>query len=398
MTTATVDVKTLESQYVLQTYRRQPVVFVRGEGMYLYDDGGRRYLDFLSGIGVAALGHAHPAIARALADQASTLSHTSNLYFHPLQGQLARRLTSLTGMDRAFFCNSGTEAVEACLKFARRYWHSQGAPRTKFVAFNHSFHGRTMGALSVTWDEHYRTPFEPLVPGAAFVSADDPGALDSAVDESTAAIVVEPIQGEGGVRPLPPAMAAAITAASARTGALLIADEIQSGSGRTGKFLRSGTIGLNPDLVSLGKALGAGMPVGAVVLKERVAAKIAAGDHGTTYGGNLLACRAALAFLDELEGGLLDSINRVSAYLFDRLRAIAARSNGAVREVRGAGLIAGLDLQADAAPVVAAALERGLVINRTSGTVVRLLPPYIVSNSDVDEAADILEASIGAAS
>jgi predicted acetylornithine/succinylornithine family transaminase len=398
MTTATVDVKALESQYVLQTYRRQPVVFTRGEGMYLFDDRGRRYLDFLSGIGVAALGHAHPAIGRALADQASTLSHTSNLYFHPLQGQLARRLTSLTDMDRAFFCNSGTEAMEACLKFARRYWHSQGAPRKKFVAFTHSFHGRTMGALSVTWDEHYRTPFEPLVPGATFVSADDSAALDSVVDESTAAIVVEPIQGEGGVRPLSSAVAAAITAACARTGALLIADEIQSGSGRTGTFLRSGTIGLNPDLVSLGKALGAGMPVGAVVLKERVAATIAAGDHGTTYGGNLLACRAALAFLDELEGGLLDSINRVSAHLFDRLRAIAGRSNGAVREVRGAGLIAGLDLHSDAAPVVAAALERGLVINRTSGTVVRLLPPYIVSNSDVDDAAGILEASIAAAS
>jgi acetylornithine/succinyldiaminopimelate/putrescine aminotransferase len=301
-------------------------------------------------------------------------------------------------MDRAFFCNSGTEAMEACLKFARKYWHSQGKPRTKFVAFSHSFHGRTMGALSVTWDEHYRTPFEPLVPGATFVSADDPAALDSVVDESTAAIVVEPIQGEGGVRPISSPLAAAITAACARTGALLIADEIQSGSGRTGTFLRSGTIGLTPDLVSLGKALGAGMPVGAVVLKERVAATIAAGDHGTTYGGNLLACRAALAFLDELEGGLLDSVNRVSAYLFDRLRAIAARSNGAVREVRGAGLIAGLDLHTDAAPVVAAALERGLVINRTSATVVRLLPPYIVSHSDVDEAAGILDASIAAAS
>jgi predicted acetylornithine/succinylornithine family transaminase len=398
MTTAAVDVKTVESQYVLQTYRRQPVVFERGEGMYLFDDQGRRYLDFLSGIGVAALGHAHPAVARALADQASTLAHTSNLYFHPLQGRLAQRLTKLTGMDRAFFCNSGTEAMEACLKFARRYWHAQGATkRTKFVAFTHSFHGRTMGALSVTWDEHYRTPFQPLVPGVTFASADDPAGFDALVDDTTAAVVVEPIQGEGGVRPISPAVVQAISAACTRTGTLLIADEIQSGSGRTGAFLRSPAIGLSPDLVALGKALGAGMPVGAVVLKDKVAKAIAAGDHGTTYGGNLLACRAALTFLDELEGGLLDSIGRVSAHLFDRLRAIAARSNGAVRDVRGAGLIAGLDLKADAAPVVAAALERGLIINRTGGTVVRLLPPYIVKNSDVDEAADILDASIAAA-
>ena len=397
MTTA-VDVKGVESRYVLQTYRRQPVVFERGEGMYLFDDRGRRYLDFLSGIGVAALGHAHPALARALADQAATLAHTSNLYFHPLQGQLAERLTKITGMDRAFFCNSGTEAMEACLKFARRYWFTHGAThRTKFVAFTHSFHGRTMGALSVTAEEHYRAPFQPLVPGVSFASADDPAGLDRLIDESTAAVIIEPIQGEGGVRPAPAAIVDAIMAACKRTGTLLIADEIQSGSGRTGTFLRSGSIGLEPDLVALGKALGAGMPVGAVVLKDKVAKAIEAGDHGTTYGGNLLACRAALTFLDELEGGLLDSINAVSAYLFERLRAIAARSNGAVIDVRGAGLIAGLDMKADATPVMTAALERGLVINRTSSTVIRLLPPYIVQPTHVDEAAAILEASITAA-
>lgn len=396
MTTA-VDIKDVESRYVLQTYRRQPVVFERGEGMYLFDDRGRRYLDFLSGIGVVALGHAHPALARALGDQAATLAHTSNLYFHPLQGQLAERLTTLTCMDRAFFCNSGAEAMEACLKFARRYWHAKGvANRTKFVAFTHSFHGRTMGALSVTADEHYRAPFQPLVPGVSFTSFDDPEGLDRLIDESTAAVVIEPIQGEGGVRPAPPAIVDTIKAACARTGTLLIADEVQSGSGRTGTFLRSGAIGLDPDLVALGKALGAGMPVGAVVLKDKVAKTIAAGDHGTTYGGNLLACRAALTFLDELEGGLLDSINAVSPYLFERLRAIAARSNGAVVEVRGAGLIAGLDMKADATPIMTAALERGLVINRTSSTVIRLLPPYIVQRAHVDEAAAILEASITA--
>jgi predicted acetylornithine/succinylornithine family transaminase len=390
MTTTSTDVKALEAQHVLQNYRRFPVVFERGAGVRLFDQTGRPYLDFLSGIGVASLGHSHPAIARAIADQAATLMQTSNLYFHPLQGELAARLTALTGLDRAFFCNSGTEAVEAALKFARRFWHTQGKPRPKFVAFSHGFHGRTMGALSVTWDEHYRTPFEPLVPGATLVETDDPAALDAVVDDQTAAIVVEPIRGEGGVRPIPPALANAIMAASRRTGALVIADEVQSGSWRTGTFLHSGTIGLAPDLVALAKALGAGAPVGAVVMANRVAATIVPGDHGTTYGGNLLACRAALAFLDVVDAGVGDSMRRVSPYLFQRLRALAEASRGTIVEVRGAGLIAGLELAADALPIVNAALERGLVINRTSATTIRLLPPYIITERDVDEAMGIL--------
>jgi predicted acetylornithine/succinylornithine family transaminase len=398
MASTTTDVKALESQYVLQTYRRQPIVFERGEGMRLFDDTGRQYLDFLSGIGVASLGHAHPRIARALAEQAATLAHTSNLFFHPLQGELARALTTRTGLDRAFFCNSGTEAMEACLKFARRYWHTHGAAgRTKYVAFTHGFHGRTMGALSVTADEHYRTPFQPLVPGVSFASADDLAAIDRLIDDETAAVVVEPIQGEGGVRPVSLATAQAISEGCRRTGALLIADEIQSGSGRTGEFLRSGAIGLTPDLVALGKALGAGMPVGAALVSARIAAAISPGDHGTTYGGNLLACRAALTFLDVLDGALLASIRRVGDYLLGHLREIAAANPALVAEVRGAGLIAGLDLRVDAAPVVQAALERGVIVNRTSGTVVRLLPPYIVTEREVDEAIAVLKEAVRAA-
>jgi acetylornithine/N-succinyldiaminopimelate aminotransferase len=394
MATATNDVKALESERVLQNYKRFPVVFTRGEGVQLFDDTGKPYLDFLSGIGVASLGHGHPALTRALADQAGTLLHTSNLYFHPLQGELAARLTSLTGLDRAFFCNSGTEAMEACLKFARRYWFAQGKTRAKFVSLWHGFHGRTMGALSVTWDEHYRTPFEPLVPGAVILNSDDPAALLAAVDENTAAIILEPIRGEGGVRPIPAALASAISEARARTGALIIADEVQSGSWRTGTFLRSGAIGITPDLVALAKALGAGVPVGAVLLAGDVAKAVAAGDHGTTYGGNLLACRAALTFLDVVDT-LHDSMRRASVRLFARLNALAA-SHQAIVDVRGAGLIAGLELNAPALPVVNAALERGLVVNRTTDTVVRLLPPYIVSESDVDRAVDILDQSLTA--
>src|SRR5262249_41221836 len=256
-TSSATDVRALESQHVLQVYRRLPVVFERGEGVRLFDDHGRGYLDFISGVGVASLGHAHPALARALSAQASTLIHTSNLFFHPLQGELAARLATLTGLERAFFCNSGTEAVEACLKFARKYWHAKNElTRTKYVAFSHAFHGRTMGSLSVTWDDHYRGPFMPLIPGVTFVDANDPASLSTVVAKDTSAIIGEPIQGEGGVRPISPALAEAIRAACARTGALLIADEVQSGSFRTGTFLASPEFGLTPDLVALGKALG----------------------------------------------------------------------------------------------------------------------------------------------
>ena len=293
MTMVTEDIQTLESRHVLQTYRRQPVTFVRGKGVYLYDTEGREYIDLLSGIGVTSLGHAHDGLTRAITDQAQTLIHTSNLFFHPLQGQLAARLTSLSGLERAFFCNSGAEANEAALKFARRYWHTLGESRTEIIALEESFHGRTMGALSVTSDEHYRAPFEPLLPGVRWVPA-TAKAIAEAVTDRTAAVIVEPIQGEGGVRPLTPAFAAALNEASARTGALIIADEVQSGSGRTGYPFYSAAIGLKPHLMALGKALGAGVPVGATLVSSEVATKIMAGDHGTTYGGNLLACRAAL--------------------------------------------------------------------------------------------------------
>src|SRR5207248_10084922 len=231
---------------------------------------GRECLDLLSGIGVAALGHAHPGLSRAVADQAATLIHTSNLFFHPLQGELAERLANLSGLPRAFFCNSGAEAVEACLKFARRYWYTRGEPRPEIIALEESFHGRTFGALSVTSDEHYRAPFAPLLSGVTFVPVNDPAALAKAASRTTAAIIAEPVQGEGGVRPLTPAFAAAINEACAKTGALFIADEVQSGLGRTGVPFHFATLGLRPHLVSLGKALGAGVPIGAALVSDEV--------------------------------------------------------------------------------------------------------------------------------
>ena len=387
-----------EAQHVLQVYRRTPVVFARGAGMHLFTGDGRKYLDFVSGVGVASLGHAHEGLADAIATQAHTLLHTSNLFFHPLQAEVASALAVRTGLDRAFFCNSGAESVETCLKFARRYWHSHGAThRTKYIAFTHSFHGRTMGALSVTWDEHYRGPFQPLLPQVVFADPADISGFEALVDDATAAIIVEPIQGEGGVRPLLAATAAAIEAACARTGALLIADEVQSGSGRTGEFLYSRTLGLTPDLVALGKALGAGVPIGVAMFSNDVAAAAQFGDHGSTYGGNLLACRAALVFLDALDSpALAASMAASSARLVAGLRDMQSRVP-VIRDVRGAGLLVGVDLAFDATPVVAAAFERGLLINRTSSTVVRLLPPYIITPDDVDAALPVLEAAIVAA-
>jgi acetylornithine/N-succinyldiaminopimelate aminotransferase len=384
-----------EARHVLQTYRRQPVTFVRGEGVRLYDAAGREYLDLLSGIGVAALGHAHPRLSRAVAEQASTLIHTSNLFFHPLQGELAERLANLSGLPRAFFCNSGTEAVEACLKFARRYWYTRGEPRQEFVALDESFHGRTFGSLSVTSDEHYRTPFEPLLPTVTFVKTNDARALARAVSSKTAAIIAEPVIGEGGIRPLTPAFGAAIAEACAKTGALFIADEVQSGLGRTGYPFYFKALGVHPHLVSVGKALGGGVPIGAALVSQEVADTISFGDHGTTYGGNLLACRAALCVLDELiGGGLLAHIGRVGRHFETTLRAIAAKRPALVKEVRGAGLMWGLELTRDAAPVVPAALARGVVVNRTAETVVRLLPPLIITEPEAEEALARLDAAL----
>ena len=395
MTTAD-DVTTIEAEHLLQVYRRLPIVLVRAEGTRVFDADGKSYLDLLSGIGVASLGHAHPGLADALAAQARVLVHTSNLYFHPLQGEVATRLARLSGLQRAFFCNSGTEAVEACLKFARRYWHTKGATTRKgIVAFDQSFHGRTFGSLSVTSDPHYREPFEPLVPGVTFVSPGDPEGVRAAVTVDTAAVIVEPIQGEGGVRPLPQATADALTAACRETGTLLIADEVQCGLGRTGRPFYAGVLGLTPDLMALGKALGAGMPVGAAMLSDTVAQAIQFGDHGTTYGGNLLACRAALVFLDALEDGLLERVREAGARVRDGLQKLTA-THPVMGEIRGEGLIWGFDVDtAVAERMVGAAVERGLLINRTDGNVIRLLPPLTISDQEIDEAMTLIDATLG---
>jgi predicted acetylornithine/succinylornithine family transaminase len=386
------DIQGRESRHVLQTYRRQPVAFVRGRGPRLYDVDGREYLDFVSGIGVASLGHAHPGLAAAISEQASTLLHTSNLYYHPYQAEAASRLSALSGLARVFFCNSGAEANEACLKFARRYWYTQGVKgRIGYVAIEGGFAGRTMGALSVTHDEHYRGPFMPLIEPVTFVPDDRPDVLASVVNERTAAVIAEPIRGEGGIRPLPAAFAQAISDVCKRTGTLLIADEVQSGLGRTGYPFHSQALGWQPDLISVGKALGSGVPIGAALVSEHVAQTISPGDHGSTYGGNLMATRAAAFVLEQLmDHGLIDHVKAVGTHFERRLRTLALK-HPVIAEVRGAGVMRGLQLNVDAAPVVDNARQRGLLVNRTDEKVVRLLPPLNIEAADIDRAVDVLD-------
>jgi acetylornithine/N-succinyldiaminopimelate aminotransferase len=387
----TSQVRELESKHVVQTYRRTPIVLVRGKGVHVYDEDGREYLDLLAGIGVGALGHGHEGLASAITQQAREMIHTSNLFFHPLQGQVAERLAGLSGLPRAFFCNSGAEAVEACLKFARRFWHTQGkTARTGIIAMEGDFHGRTMGALSTTW--HYRTPFMPLVPNVTFVPLGDEAALRAAVSDTTAAIILEPIQGEGGVRPLTREFANVVDDVCRSTGTLLIADEVQCGLGRTGWPFYFQALGLRPDLVPVGKALAGGVPMGAALVGEHVASALSFGDHGTTFGGNLLACRAALVCLDQLTQGLMDHVKTVGAHLERALRDMQKR-HPAIVEVRGAGLMWGLELNVDATQVHEAAIRQGVLVNRTAETVIRLLPPLVITEAELDTALGLLDAA-----
>ena len=385
------DVKALESKYVVQTYNRTPIVLVRGKGVRVYDEDGREYLDLLAGIGVGALGHGHEGLTKAIAEQSREMIHCSNLFFHPLQGQVAERLSKLSGISRAFFCNSGAEAVEACLKFARRYWFTKGdTGRTEIIAMEGAFHGRTYGALSVTWN--HREPFAPLLPNITFVPVNDPAKLRAAVSEKTAAIILEPIQGEGGVHPLTQEFANAVNEVTAETGALLIADEVQCGLGRTGYPFYFQKLGMKPDLVSVGKALAGGVPMGAALVKENVGAALSFGDHGTTFGGNLLACRAALVCLDAITSTLIDHVKKVGAHLEMQLRALKAK-HSAIVEIRGAGLMWGLELNMDAAAVHEAAIRQGVLVNRTAGKVIRLLPPLMITEADLDRALGLLDAA-----
>jgi acetylornithine/N-succinyldiaminopimelate aminotransferase len=389
-------IQAAEAKLLLPTYERNPILFVDGAGMYLIDDGGARYLDLLSGIGVNALGYGHPAVVETISRQSRKLVHISNLYFHEGQAELAMRLTERSGMDRAFFCNSGTEAWEAAMKVARAYSalkRSEGhAMGTRFLALENSFHGRTMGSVSTTHKDKYREPFQPLVPGVEFVRFDDVDHLRASFSNEVCAILIEPVQGEGGIRPVSQEFFAAARELTQSTGALLIADEIQSGLGRTGKWFAYQQFGIRPDITTLAKPLAGGLPLGAMLCTEEASRAIHPGLHGTTFGGGPLACAVAMAVIDAIEQeGLLTNIQQTGAYFKGQLHNLAAKHESVV-DVRGMGLMLAMDMNsADLAKkIVARMLERRILINRTSETVLRFLPPYIMGKEHVDLAVSAL--------
>jgi predicted acetylornithine/succinylornithine family transaminase len=376
-----------DGAFVLGTYARTPFHPRSGEGAVLIDADGKRYWDFLSGIAVNALGHAHPALIAAVRQGAGDLLHVSNLFYHPSQGLLAERLVASSGMSRAFFCNSGTEANEAALKFARLAHPG----KSDVVALDGSFHGRTFGSLSVTGNEAYRTPFAPLLGGeVTFVAPNDIAALEAAVVEGTAVIILEPILGEGGVVPLTNEFLGAARSLADRFGATLVFDEIQCGLGRTGSLFAFQQTGVRPDIVTLAKPLGGGLPLGAVLLDEVIVEKVRPGHHGTTFGGNPLACRLGLAVLDEIENaGLLDVVAERGALLTELLSGLGA-AHGVV-EVRGRGLMVGIELDRPAGPVSKAMLENGFVVGTARERVVRLLPPYVIPEQAIRELVATLD-------
>jgi predicted acetylornithine/succinylornithine family transaminase len=387
------EIAQLEKQFLIPTYDRLPILAVRGEGCYLYDDRGRKYLDFLGGLAVNSLGYAHPEILAVLRDQAETLLHTSNLIYHPYQAPLAKKLTSLSGMDRAFFANSGAEAIEGTLKLVRAYARSrqESSLRDEVLAIENSFHGRTFGALAATWPEKYRKPFEPLVPGIRFVRLNDSGHLRESFTPRVGAVLLEVIQGEGGVVELNQEFLETAAELCRAHGALLICDEIQCGLGRTGRFFAFSKFGLRPDIVVVAKPLAAGLPLAAILAREEVAQAFSPGMHGTTFGGGPLQCRLALKVLEILERpGFLEQVREVGAYFRAHLEALRGEFP-VVEEVRGDGLMLAAQLSVPGKNVVRQALEAGVIFNCTQEKVLRFLPPLIIERHHVDELVGVLK-------
>jgi len=386
----------LERQYLLTTYSRYPVVLHRGKGVFLWDIAGKKYLDFVSGLGVNALGHAHPRIVRAIREQAARLVHVSNLYYHEYQGPLAQKLCALSGLDRAFFQNSGTEAIEGSIKLARLAGHRAGGEaKCRLVALEGSYHGRTFGALSLTGQDKHRKGFEPLLEDVTFVKQNDVEGLRAAVNDNTSAIVLEPIFGEGGIYECSPEFLRECRALADRHKAALIFDEIQCGLGRTGTIFAFQSFAVTPDIVAIAKPLAAGLPLGAFLAREEFANAIAPGQHGTTFGGGPLACRVALEFLAIVEEEkLLENVNKVGGYLHQELQNLIGKRAAAVA-VRGRGFIQGIQLEIPARPIVDAGLAEGVLFNSTQDTVVRFLPPFLLEEKHVDKGMRVLKKLLG---
>jgi acetylornithine/N-succinyldiaminopimelate aminotransferase len=396
-------IQSAESRLLLQTYERNPYLFVSGQGVYLRDENGQDYLDLLSGIGVSALGYGHPAVEEAITRQSKRLIHTSNLYYHEGTAELALRLTEISGLDRVFLCNSGTEAWEAALKLARanagRLRAAGSRIGTKFLAIEHSFHGRSMGSVATTHKLKYREPFEPVMPGVEFVSFNDVDDLRAKFSQDICAICIEPVQGEGGIHPVSREFFATARELCDSTGALLLADEIQSGLGRTGKWFAYQHYGILPDVTTIAKPIANGIPMGAMLCTNNAALAITPGMHGTTFGGGPLACAVAIAVIDTIKGeNLLEHIRNVGEFFREELSKLAARHDCIV-DVRGIGLMLGAELNsADLAKHVATQLmERHIIVNRTSETVLRFLPPFILEHKHVETAIKALDEIVSAA-
>ena len=385
----------LETDYVLQTYVRPDVVFTHGKGAVLYDSTGKPYLDFMSGIAVTALGHSDPDWVAAVCDQAGKLVHVSNLYHTAPHAMLAQRLVENSFADRVYFANSGTEANEAAFKFARKYAREATGVegKTKIVAFNGSFHGRTMGSLAATYKAHYREPFEPLMPGVVFAPYNDPEAARDVIDDDVCAVIVEPVQGEGGVRPGTAEFLAALRALCNEHDALLIFDEVQCGLGRTGTLWAYESTGVTPDIMTLAKPLAGGLPIGATLVTQAVADVMKPGDHASTFAAGPLVCCAALTVFDRLSRPeFLANVRAKADYLRHRLSTL---ESDLIVEVRAAGLLVGVELKMPVAPLMAAARDQGLLIINAGDNVLRLAPPLIIDRDAIDQAvtvvADILQ-------
>src|ERR1700678_534911 len=398
-------IQAAEARLLLPTYERNPILFVEGQGMHLIDESGERYLDLLSGIGVNALGYAHPAVTRTIEQQSRKLVHISNLYFHQGQAELALRLTEISGLDRVFFCNSGTEAWEGALKLARsfaqtnnQHGHTRNrSSKTRILAMETSFHGRPFGALATTGQPKYRAPFVPLLPGVTFVKFNDLEDLQRNFDAEVCAVCIETIQGEGGICPVDREFLALAARLTKQSGALLVVDEIQSGLGRTGRHFAYQHYDVLPDVVTVAKPLACGLPLGAVLTTERVASCMHPGMHGTTFGGGPLACAVAIEFLRE-EKKLLKHVRALGKYFHASLQALD-KQHQSILDVRGAGLMQALELDSPelAKAVARRLLEEGIIINRTHETVLRFLPPYIIQKKHVDQLVQALNSALSAA-
>jgi len=386
----------LEQRFLLPTYNRYPVGFERGKGVFLYDFEGKKYLDFVAGLGVNALGHAHPRIVKAIREQAARVIHISNLYYNEYQGQLAERLCQLSGLDRVFFSNSGTEAMEGAIKLARLAGHKAGGDaKSQLVALQGSYHGRTFGAMSLTGQDKYRKGFEPLLENVTFVAQNNLEALHAAVNANTCAIVLEPIFGEGGILECSEEFLLACRTLADHHQAALIFDEIQCGLGRTGKIFAFQSFGVVPDIVTIAKPIAAGLPLGAFLSKEHFASAISPGQHGTTFGGGPLACRVGLEYLAIVEEEhLLENVVKVGGYLHQQLEELVAKY-AATRETRGRGFIQGLALDVPARPLVEQALAEGVLFNATQDTVLRFLPPFLLEEKHVDKGIRVLKKLLG---